>query len=420
MALGIAEIIILGLLADWLVRQIKIPGLVGMLLVGVLMGPCVLAFFSPGIMRVASDLQMIALVVLLLRAGFELSTKALARVGFRVLALACLPCAFEALAVTALGPFFLGLSYLESAILGAILGAVSLAVVVPYMIDFIKERRGVEKAIPTLVLASSSLNNVLAIVVFSVLLGLYIGGVGTDGGGGVFWKIVGIPISIVSGMVVGLSLGWVLYRLFEKFNPRATKRVLILLGLSIFLLHAEKTMGGRVPFSALVAIMSIGIIILEKREHHAHEMSSKLGKFWIFAELVIFVMIGASVNIDVVWSSGLAGAALIACGLVARSVGTYVCLIGSELNTGERLFTVVSHLPKATMQAAIGAAPLAAMKAAGLSTAPGEIILAVAVLSIVLTAPLGAWAVMLSGKRCLEQAPPDATFDAIEAVKESE
>ncbi|NOY74541.1 MAG: sodium:proton antiporter [Kiritimatiellaeota bacterium] len=414
MALGIAEIIILGLLVDWIARRLKVPGLVGMLLLGVVAGPFVLNFLQPGILDISHDLRLIALIVILLRAGFELSRRALAKVGRMAMLLSCVPAIFEAAAITLLGPTLLGLTYMESAILGAILAAVSPAVVVPLMINFIEKRKGVEKAIPTLLLAASSIDDVFVIVIYSVLIGMY-----TGSGESVAWRLAGIPISIITGIAAGLLIGWVLYKFFSRFNPRATKRVLIILGVSIFLIKIEHSLEGLVPFAALLAVMGIGVIILEKREHYAHEISSKLGKIWVLAELVLFIMVGAQVNISVAWHAGLMGALLIFLGLVARSVGTYTCLFGSDLNIRERLFVVISYLPKATVQAAIGAAPLAAMKAAGMPTQPGELILAIAVLSILLTAPIGAWAISLTGDLWLEQAP-EGDYEAVEAAKESD
>ena len=197
------------------------------------------------------------------------------------------------------------------------------------------------------------------------------------------------------------------------------KRVLIWLGLSVLLVRVEHLLQPWVAFAALLAVMAMGFIILEKDEHMAHEISSKLGKIWVFAEIVLFTMVGAQVNLEVAFEAGLAGAVLIGLGLVARSIGTYGCLLGSDLNFSERLFVVISYLPKATVQAAIGGAPLAAMALAGMGTGPGEVILAVAVLSIVLTAPLGAWAISITGDKILEVAPPNV-HDARDAVIESE
>jgi len=398
MAVSLAELILLSLLVDWLFRKIKVPGLVGMLCVGIVIGPYVLGLLKPSILTVSSDLRMIALIVILLRAGFELSKDTLRKVGLQAALLSCVPAIFEGLAVMLLGPRLLGLSYMESAILGAVLAAVSPAVVVPLMIDFIDRKKGTEKGIPTLVLAASSIDDVFVIVVYSVLIGFY-----TGAKINVAWKLVGIPISIVSGIVTGLVCGFVLYRLFDLFNPRATKRLLTILGISVVLVALEPVLGSFVPFAALVAVMAIGAIVLEKNEHMAHEISSKLAKVWVFAEILLFTLVGAQVDIHVAWKAGAAGSALILLALIARSIGTYLCLIGSPFNLAERMFIVISYIPKATVQAAIGGAPLLAMKAAGMDTGPGQIILAIAVLSILLTAPAGAWAISTVGNYVLKQ-----------------
>ena len=413
MAVGLAELIILGLLVDWLFRRAHVPGLIGLLLLGVLFGPYGLGRLSPELLAISADLRLVALIVILLRAGFELSRDVLARVGRLALLLSCVPAVIEGAAITALGPHLLGLSYLESAILGSMLAAVSPAVVVPLMIQFIEQRRGAEKGIPTLVLAASSIDDVFVIVIYSVLIGIYTGQEVS-----IAWKLAGIPISILLGIAVGLAAGWGLYLLFRRFNPRATKRVLIILGISVLLVQAERMLEDVLPFAALLAVMAIGFIILEKHEHYAHELSAKLGKLWVFAEIVLFTMVGAQVDVRLAWQTGLAGAAVIGLGLVARSAGTYICLLGSNLSRGERLFVVIAYCPKATVQAAIGAAPLAAMRLAGMDTGPGEIMLAVAVLSILLTAPMGAWAIAWSGKRLLAVAPPDRQ-EARNAMHES-
>ncbi|MDQ7010395.1 MAG: cation:proton antiporter, partial [Mariprofundaceae bacterium] len=335
-------------------------------------------------------------------AGLELSRDSLNRVGRMVLLLSAIPALFEGAVITILGPHFLPLTYMESAILGAILGAVSPAVVVPLMIDFIQKRMGAEKGIPTLVLAASSIDDVFVIVIYSVLIGMY-----TGQHVSIAWKLAGIPIAIVLGITAGLAVGWVLYRLFDRFDPRATKKGLIILGISILLVDLEHSLADIIPFAALLAVMAIGFMILEKREHQAHELSAKFGKIWVFAEIILFTMVGAQVNVHVALQTGLAGAALIALGLAGRSLGTWLCMLGSNLTFAERMFVVISYIPKATVQAAIGAAPLAAMSATGMNTGPGEIILAAAVLSILLTAPLGAWAISFSGNRILQVASAD-------------
>ena len=414
MIVSLAEIIILSLIVDWAFRKLSIPGLVGMLFLGVLFGPYALNWLSPELLSVSDDFRLIALIVILLRAGFELSKDTLNQVGGRVLSLSAIPAIIEGAAITLLGPPLLGLSYMESAILGSVLAAVSPAVVVPLMIRFMERGMGAEKGIPTMVLAASAIDDVFVIVIFSVLVGIYTGSTAS-----IAWQIAGIPISIVLGVGIGLLVGWVLFRLFHRFDPRATKRVLVILGVSVLLVRLEHLVESWVPFAALLAVMALGFIILEKDEHMAHEISAKLGKIWIFAEIVLFTMVGAKVNLDVALNAGLAGAAIIGLGLIARSVGTYGCLLGSDFTVAERVFVVISYLPKATVQAAIGGGALAAMALAGMDQGPGEIILAVAVLSIVLTAPLGAWAIAITGERVLQVAPPDF-HDARDAVIESD
>ena len=413
MAVSIAELILLGLLADWVFRKLRFPGLVGMLLLGVLAGPYVLNALAPDFLNASADLRLIALIVILLRAGFQISREALAKVGRQALLLSCVPCVLEGSTIALLGPYFLPLTHSESALLGFILAAVSPAVVVPLMIRFIEEHRGAKKGIPTMVLAAASLDDVFAITIFSVLLGIYSGesvGIGA--------ALAGIPVSILLGIGVGAAAGWLLLKLFERFNPRATKRALIVVGVSILLVRVQQLLEGTVPFAALLAVMALGFMILEKREHMAHELSSKLGKIWIFASILLFTLVGAQVNVPVALDAGVAGLGLIACGLIARSAGVCLCLMRSPLNRKERLFAVIAYWPKATVQAAIGAVPLAVMIQMGRDPAPGNVILAVAVLSILFTAPLGAWVIAWAGPRLLTDDGPDE-HAALDAVRES-
>lgn len=396
MALGLAELILFSLLVDWIARRVNIPGLVGMLFVGTIMGPYALNMLKPGLLDVSSDLRMIALIVILLRAGFELSKQTLKRVGSRALLLSAIPAVFEGVTITFVAPHFINLTYMESAILGAIIAAVSPAVVVPLMIYFIEKKRGTGQGIPTLILAASSVDDVFVIVVYSVLIGFY-----TGAKVNIALKLASIPVSILLGIGIGLGAGLLLYRLFDRFNPRATKRLLIILGASIVLVAVEPVMEKFIPFAALLAVMAMGTIILERNEYMAHEISSRLSKVWVFAEILLFTLVGAQVDVHVALKAGLAGSAIIGIGLIARSIGTYTCLLRSPFSIKERIFIVISYIPKATVQAAIGGAPLMAMKAAGMDTAPGELILAIAVLSIILTAPIGAWAISFVGNRVL-------------------
>lgn len=416
MAAGIAEMILLGLLVDWLFRKMRMPGLLGMLLLGVLAGPYVFDLLEPGFLAASSDLRMIALIIILLRAGFELSRDVLKRVGVQALLMSFLPGILEGGTIALLGPRFLPeLTHLESALLGFIIAAVSPAVVVPMMISFIERRKGAEKGIPTLILAAASLDDVIAIVIFSVFLGIY-----TGASGGILRTMAGIPVSIVAGIVCGLVIGFLLLQLFDRFNPRATKRTMIVIGVSVLLVQLQYVLDRvGLPFAALLAVMATGFIILEKRECMAHEISSKLGKLWVFASIMLFTLVGAQVDVALAWQSGLAGLGLIVCGLIARSVGVLLSLLGSPLNHRERFFAVVAYWPKATVQAAMGSVPLLAMKAGGMDPAAGEVILAVAVLSIVFTAPLGALAIKLVGEKVLSVSGGDehAARDALSASR---
>ena len=412
MAFSIAEMILLGLLADWLFRKLRMPGLLGMLLLGVLFGPYVLNWMDPGFLATSSDLRMIALVVILLRAGFELSREALNKVGVQALLLSFIPGIMEGSTIAWLGPVFLPLTHMQSALLGFVVTAVSPAVVVPMMIGFIERRMGAKKGIPTMMIAAASLDNVIAIVILSILLGFYVGT--TEN---LAIAVAKIPISVFTGIGTGLLIGWILLKVFEQFNPRATKRMLVVLGISILLMHLQQLLKGIVPFVALLAVMAMGFIILEKREQMAHEISSKLGKLWVFASIMLFTLVGAQVDVSLAWKTGLAGLGLVACGVVARSAGVLLALARSPLSWPERLFAMVSFWPKATVQAAMGAVPLAAMQAAGMPVAPGNIILAVAVMSIVFTAPLGAVAIKLVGERVLEPETEHAALDALSASR---
>ena len=392
MAISLAMIVVLGLAADILFRKFKLPGLVGMLIVGVLVGPHVVGLMRPEMMAVSADFRKIALIVILLRAGFELRRDTLHRVGKTAMIMSAVPAMFEIAAIVAVAPHFLHLSLVEATILGSILAAVSPAVVVPLMINFMERGKGAKKGIPTMILAASSVDDVFVIVLFTIFLGMY-GGQKIN----IAWQLAGIPISVVLGIIVGLIPGYLLYRLFLKYDWQPPRRTLLIIGTSICLMWLEEVAHGVVPIASLLGVMAIGFIILEKEEAIAHIISQKLKKLWVFAELLLFVLVGAQVNVSVAWKAGAAGLAVIFIGLVARSIGTYVSVLGADYNWKERLFCVVAYVPKATVQAAIGAVPLEA------GVAGGEVILAVAVLSILVTAPLGAIGIILLGEPILEE-----------------
>jgi len=392
MAISIALIVILGLFSDYLLNKIKLPGLLGMLIIGILCGPYVFNVMQPALLKVSSDLRMVALIVILLRAGLELRRDTLNKVGRTALLMSCVPAIFEGAVITLLAPLFLGISYLEAAMLGSILAAVSPAVVVPFMIKLIDKKRGMKKGIPTLILGASSVDDVFVIVIFSILLGMHMGT-----SSNIALKLLEIPESILLGIAIGALAGYLLFYLFERYKLRATKMTIVVVAVSILLTWLEETLKTRIAMSALLGVMTIGFVVLEKAEIRAHKISQKLSKIWIFAEILLFVLVGAEVNIKVAWDAGLAGAALIFIALIGRSIGTYLSVMGTDLNFRERMFCVISYIPKATVQAAIGAVPLE------MGVKSGDTILAVAVLSILLTAPLGAIGIMLTGERWLEK-----------------
>ncbi|MFH1156127.1 MAG: sodium:proton antiporter [Pseudomonadota bacterium] len=391
MAFSLALIILLGMGGDILLRKMKIPGLVGMLAVGVLCGPYIMNLISPGMMEASQDFRRIALIVILLRAGFELRRDALHRVGRAAVLMSTVPALFEIGGIMLVAPALLGMSYLEAAILGSILAAVSPAVVVPLMIDFMDRGRGSQKGIPTLILGASSLDDVFVIVLFTIFLGMY-GGTQTS----TLVMLSLIPVSVVLGILSGIIPGWLLYKLFTRFDWKPPKRTLVVLGVAILLTRMETALEHLIPVASLLGVMAIGFIILERSEPIAHIISQKLKKIWVFAELILFVLVGAQVNIHVAWDAGFAGILVISAGLVFRGLGVWLSLSGNGFTAREKWFCVVAYIPKATVQAAIGAVPLAA------GVASGEVILAVAVLSIVLTAPLGAFGIILLGEKTLD------------------
>lgn len=392
LAISIALIILIGLLSDYLFRKIKLPGLIGMLLTGMLMGPYVFNMIDPALMALSSDFRMIALIIILLRAGLATKRDTLNRIGKTVVLTGIVPGFFEGLMIMLIAPYFLNIGYLESAILGFIIAAVSPAVIVPMMVSLIESKNRDRKEIPTLLLASSSLDNVSAVVIFSGLIGIYEGK-----SPNILMKLAEIPFSIISGIILGILIGFLLYMVFMRYKPRATKMGMIVIGAAILLTWLENTLKPFVFVSSLSGVIAIGFILLEKSETVAHKVSQKLGKIWVFAEILLFVLIGAQVNVSVVLDAGIAGALIIFFGLIARSIGVYLSLMRTELDIKEKLFCIVSYIPKASVQAAIGAVPLAT----GIKS--GETILAIAVLSILFTVPLGVIAMNAVGEKVFQR-----------------
>ncbi|MCB2290035.1 cation:proton antiporter [Clostridium sp. CS001] len=392
MAMSLAIIIILGLLSNKLFEKLKLPGLLGMLILGVLLGPYVTNIISADILRISPDLRKIALIIILLRAGLGIKKDTLNKVGIPALKMSCIPGIFEGLSIMFVASYILGITRVEAGMLGFIIAAVSPAVVVPPMLNFMSMGKGEKKGIPTIILAGASIDDVFAITIFSTFLGLY-GGKSIN----IVRKVLDIPISIFIGVAIGVVVGIVLTIVFKKYHIRDTKKTLILIASAIMLTGLEDVFKNIVPIASLLGVMTIGFVLLEKYSKVANKISIKLSKVWVIAEILLFVLVGAQVNISVAVNSGILGLIIITLGLVARSVGVLVSLMGTNLNAKERLFCVISYIPKATVQAAMGAVPLAA------GVKSGELILAIAVLSIIITAPIGAIGIKLGGEKLLPE-----------------
>ena len=391
-AISVALLLLVGLFAAYLFQKIQIPGLLGMLLTGVLLGPHLLDILHPKLLGISADIRMIALMIILLRAGLGLRKDVLARVGWVALLMAVVPVTLEGAAVAWLAHQLWDIPVMESALFASVVVAVSPAVVVPFMLYFIEHRWGAGKGIPSLVLTAAAVEDVFVIVLFSILLGMQ---GSTDGD--VLWQLWAIPESMLFGVIAGLMAGAGLCYLFKYFTPPLTKMTLILMTLSILLTWLESTLKDYIALSALLGIMVIGFILLEKVPEVARGISQQLAKIWLFAEVLLYVLVGAQVNIHVAWDAGMTGVALIVLGLGTRSLATWFCVGNLDFNRKERLFCVIAYLPKATVQAALGAIPLEQ------GVPSGEIILAVAVLSILITAPLGAIGLSHAGPRCLQK-----------------
>ncbi|QUH19728.1 cation:proton antiporter [Alkaliphilus sp. B6464] len=390
MAVDLAIIILLGLFANAVFERIHLPGLLGMLVIGVVIGPYGLNILSSDILSVSADFRRIALIIILLRAGLGINKKSLRGIGKTALKLSCIPGLIEGFFIAFASIKLLGFSFIQGGILGFIIAAVSPAVVVPQMLNLMEKRIGTNKNIPTLILAGASIDDVFAITIFSTFLGLYSGKQINIG-----IKVIEIPLAIILGIFVGIIIGLILIKLFKKRHIRDTKKVLIILGAGVLLSALEDLLKSRIQLAGLLGVMTIGFIILEKSPDIGKRLAVKFNKVWIFAEILLFVLVGSEVNINVATNAGKVGIELILIGLLGRSLGVLISLIGSNLNLKERLFCVISYVPKATVQAAIGSIPLS------LDVASGDIILAISVLSIILTAPLGAIGISKSAEKLL-------------------
>lgn len=391
MLLSIALILLVGMSMGWLCRKMKLLGLLGMLATGIVLGPYVLDLLDPSILGISAELRKIALIIILTRAGLGLDLSGLKKIGRPAVLMCFVPASFELFGMLLLAPKLMGLSILEAAVMGAVLAAVSPAVVVPRMVKLMDEGYGVKEGIPQLILAGASVDDVYVIVLFSTFTGMM------QGTGASAIRFINIPVSILLGIAIGLGIGVLLACFFQKIHMRDTSKVLIILSISFLLVVLEDYLATPITFSALIAVMFIGIGLQRKREVVAKRLSAKYGKLWVAAEVFLFVLVGATVNIGYIGKVGIKALIVIAGALVFRMFGVLVCLLGTEIKGKERMFTMLAYTPKATVQAAIGGIPLA------LGFACGESVLAVSVLAIVLTAPLGAFAIDLTYKKFLKK-----------------
>lgn len=391
MLISIAYMLLLGMFLGWLCRKIKFPSLFGMIITGIILGPYVLNLIDASILNISSELRKIALIIILIRAGLSLDINDLKKVGRPAVLMCFLPACFEMIGMVLLAPVLLGVSRLDAAIMGAVVGAVSPAVIVPKMLKLMEEGYGTKQGIPQLILAGASVDDVFVIVMFSTFTGI------AQGSGASVRSFINIPVSIIVGVAVGFLLGFALAKYFQTIHMRDTVKVMILLSLAFVMVTFEDKFGTVVPFSALIAVMCMGISLQRNRGIVAKRLSPKFNKLWVMAEVMLFVLVGATVDLNNAFTAGIAAVVLIFGVLIFRMAGVFVCLLGTKLTRKERLFCMFAYMPKATVQAAIGGLPLAM----GLSC--GNIVLTVSVLAILITAPLGAFVIDLTYKKLLRR-----------------
>ena len=397
MLTSLSFIFLLGLAMAAVCQRLKLPRIIGMLLTGILLGPYALNLLDPSILAVSADLRQMALIIILLKAGLSLNLADLKRVGRPAVMMACVPASFEILGFLIFAPHILGVTRVEAAVMGAVLSAVSPAVVIPRMVQLMEERYGTDKSIPQMIMAGASCDDIFVIVLFSTFVTMAQGGAvhGTD--------LLNVPVSIILGVALGVGTGYALSLFFEKayvcgLYVRNSTKVIILLGVSFLLMAVETWLKEIVSISGLLAVVSTACVLkIRSIPDVSSRLSEKFGKLWIAAEVILFVLVGAAVDIRYTLEAGLPALAMIAAALVFRSLGTMFCLFGTALNLKERLFCIIAYLPKATVQAAIGSVPLA------LGLPCGALVLSVAVLAIVITAPLGALGMDLTYKKFLKK-----------------
>lgn len=389
MLFSFALIFIVGFILSSLFNKIKLPGILGMLITGVVLGPFVLDKISPDILNISSDLRQIALIVILMRAGLSLDINNLKKVGRPAILMCFIPALFEIIGVIILAPLVFGISYIEAAIMGTVLAAVSPAVIVPRMIKVMESGYGRGKNIPEIILAGASVDDIFVIILFTSFMEMY-GGSGFN-----LLSLLSVPISIGIGLGLGVLIGVLVVKVFKVIDMRNTMKVIIMLSLAFLLVSLETAIEAYIPMSGLLAVMSLGGTILKKDVILAEILSQKLSKIWVVAEILLFVLVGAAVDIRYMIGAGIIGVIFILISLIFRTFGVYLSLLKTRLNKGEKIFCMISYLPKATVQAAIGSVPLVN------GVESGNLILTMAVLAIFVTAPIGAIGVDLSYKKFL-------------------
>ena len=389
MLFSLALIFLLGMILGSLFKKLKLPALLGMLLTGILLGPHFFNLLDSSILNISADLRQIALIIILTRAGLNLDIQDLKKVGRPAFFMCFIPATLEIIGMIILASYLFKLSFLDSAILGTVIAAVSPAVIVPKMLKLMEEGYGKKNSIPQLIMAGASVDDIFVIVLFTVFTGLATTGALS------FAEFIKIPTSIILGLLVGAILGKILALFFEKIHLRDSNKVIILLSIAFLLVTLEKSITGVIGFSGLLAIMAMGGTIKKFRKEVAIRLSNKFSKLWIASELILFVLVGASVNINYLSSTGILAIILILGVLIFRMFGVFISLLGTPLDRKERLFSMIAYCPKATVQAAIGSIPLA------MGLPCGELILSIAVLSILITAPLASFAIDLTYKKLL-------------------
>ena len=389
MLLSLAYMLLGGMFAGWICKKIHLPSLLGMILVGILLGPHMGNWIDDSILNISAELRKIALIIILLRAGLSLNMKDLKKVGRPAILMCFVPACFEIVGMVLIAPRLFSISMIEAAIMGAVVAAVSPAVIVPKMIKLMEEGYGVLKGIPQLILAGASVDDVFVIVIFTALTGVL------KGGDMSFVQLIRVPISILLGVVIGCIMGYVLTICFEKLHIRDSEKIILILSIAFILVTMEDRLENTVPFSGLIAVMVLGITLQGKRKEVAQRLSAKCSRLWVPAEILLFVLVGATVDVRYARMEGYKGILLILLVLVFRMVGVWCCMIKTVLTRKERLFCMFAYTPKATVQAAIGGIPLA------MGFNCGNLVLTIAVLAILITAPMGAFVIDASYKKLL-------------------